>query len=179
MADGNTDIRELAASIVGSYVEQNRISSAELPSLIRSVYTALAAASGPVTGAPEPAAVGKATPAQIRRSITPDALMSFIDGKPYRALKRHINSHGLTVPEYLARYGLPANYPLVCERTSTARSLHAKRMGLGRTGADETAPVHEAPSAPEVIAGVADQLAQMAPEQDLPRTFFVEQGSSA
>ncbi|WP_414739666.1 MucR family transcriptional regulator [Methylorubrum extorquens] len=43
----------------------------------------------------EDADVVKPTPAQIRKSITPVALMSFIDWKPYRTLKRHLSGHGL------------------------------------------------------------------------------------
>ncbi len=49
---------------------------------------------------------GEADPAQIRKSITPDALISFIDGKPYKTLKRHLTGNGLTMEEYRQRFGL-------------------------------------------------------------------------
>jgi hypothetical protein len=38
---------------------------------------------------------------------------SFVDGKPYRTLKRHLSVHGLTIEGYRARYGLPNDYPSV------------------------------------------------------------------
>ena len=55
-----------------------------------------------------------------------------IDGKPYRALKRHLGTHGLTPDAYRARYGLAADYPMVARGYSEARSAMAKAIGLGR-----------------------------------------------
>ena len=40
-------------------------------------------------------AVEKPTPAQIVKSITPNALISFLDGKGYKTLKHHLREHGL------------------------------------------------------------------------------------
>ena len=80
----------------------------------------------------EPAS--KATAAQIRKSITPDALISFIDGKSYKTLKRHLPTHGTTVDEYKARFGLPKDYPTTAPAYSEARSAMAKALGLGQGG---------------------------------------------
>lgn len=129
MAD---NLRELTASIVASYVESNKIAGADLPSLIQSTYTALREADQPA--AAEAEAV-KPTASQIRRSITPDALMSFIDGKPYRMLKRHLTTHGLTAKGYQERYGLPSDYPMTAPTYSAARSALAMKTGLGRKAA--------------------------------------------
>ena len=82
-----------------------------------------------IGGAPE---VEKATPAEIKRSITPDALISFIDGKPYKTLKRHLTGHGLDPQSYRLRYGLPADYPMVATNYAAQRSELAKSLGLGR-----------------------------------------------
>ena len=68
---------------------------------------------------------------QVRKSITPDALISFVDNKPYKTLKRHLTRHGLTMDDYRARYGLPSDYPSVAPNYSAARSEMAKKMGLG------------------------------------------------
>ena len=87
MAD---NLKELTASIVASYVETNKISAVDLPALIKSTYAALSGANQPA--APETEAVAKPTAAQIRKSITPDALISFIDGKPYKMLQRHLTA---------------------------------------------------------------------------------------
>ena len=66
-------------------------------------------------------------PAQIRKSITPDALISFIDGKPYKTLKRHLTGNGMTIEQYRERFGLPRDYP------STAASYSAQRSALAKS----------------------------------------------
>jgi len=142
MAD---NLKELTASIVASYVEMNKIAAADLPTLITSTYSALRGASQPA--APENEAVAKPTAAQIRKSITPDALISFIDGKPYKMLKRHLTTHGLTGKAYQERYGLQSNYPLTALSYSAARSALAKKMGLGRKATPEPAMPAPAPGA--------------------------------
>src|SRR3954467_12087356 len=129
------DFIELAADIVSAYVANNPVPAAELSALIGNVHTALnGLAKGPasVSAAAE---VEKATPAQIRKSITPDALISFIDGKPYKTLKRHLTGHGLDPYSYRQRYGLPSDYPMVAASYAAQRSELAKAIGLGRAGA--------------------------------------------
>jgi predicted transcriptional regulator len=136
-----TDVlKELTASIVASYVESNRIAGADLPSLIRSTYAALRDADQPASA--EADVVAKPTAAQIRKSITPDALISFIDGRPYRMLKRHLTTHGLTAKTYQERYGLATNYPMTAPSYFAARSALATKMGLGRKA---PAPAASAP----------------------------------
>jgi predicted transcriptional regulator len=127
---------ELAAEIVAAYVKNNSVSPSELPKLLTNVYAAL---NGLATGhsAPVPVAepaVEKATPAQIRKSIRPDALISFVDGKPYKTLKRHLGTHGLDPHSYRQRYGLPSDYPTVAPSYAAQRSALAKGFGLGRSG---------------------------------------------
>jgi len=142
-----TDYVELTADLVSAYVTNNNVPVAELPALIASTHTTLAGlAQGAATGAP---AVEKPTPAQIRKSITPDALISFIDGKPYKTLKRHLRVKGMTFDEYRARYGLPRDYPTVAASYSETRSALAKGLGLGqhhRKAAPKAAEPDEAAS---------------------------------
>ncbi|WP_418291974.1 MucR family transcriptional regulator [Methylobacterium durans] len=97
------------------------------------------ALSGPVGGTSQtPAeAVEKPMPSQVRKSITPDALISFIDGKPYKALKRHLSTHGLDPYSYRQRYGLPNDYPMMAAAYAAQRSKLAKAIGLGRGRARE------------------------------------------
>ncbi|MDR7039183.1 putative transcriptional regulator [Methylobacterium sp. BE186] len=117
---------------MSAYVSRNRLPASELPDLFRSVHSAL---SGLASGAAQPNAeeeVEKATLSQIRKSITPDALISFVDGRPYKTLKRHLASHGLDPYSYRQRYGLPNDYPMVAAAYAAQRSELAKGSGLGR-----------------------------------------------
>jgi predicted transcriptional regulator len=140
------NLKELTASIVASYVEANKIAAADLPAIIRSTHAALVGASQPA--APEAEAVAKPTAGQIRKSITADALISFIDGKPYKMLQRHLTGHGLTAKAYQDRYGLSSDYPLTAPSYSAARSALAKKMGLGR----KATPEPDAPAPAPVAA---------------------------
>jgi predicted transcriptional regulator len=124
-----TDYVELTADLVSAYVSNNRVQPSEVGALIASMHDALTElARGAATTAP---AVEKPTPAQIRKSITPDALISFIDGKPYKTLKRHLTGNGMTIEEYRVRYGLPRDYPTTAASYSEQRSALAKAAGLG------------------------------------------------
>jgi predicted transcriptional regulator len=86
------------------------------------------------------ATVGEAVPAQkytaavsARKSLASrDHIISMIDGKPYKTLRRHLATNGMTPDEYRTRYGLKANYPMVAPTYSESRSAMAKTIGLGR-----------------------------------------------
>ena len=82
-------------TIVAAYVAKNTLPARDLPVLVISVHAALAGLDSIKEPAPVEERIEKPTPAQIRRSITPEALISFIDGKPYHMLKRHLKKHGL------------------------------------------------------------------------------------
>ena len=126
------ELIEMTTEIVASYVSGNTVNPSELPTLIQSVYQALSTVDAPVAEA-EPDAP-KPTAAQIKKSITPDALISFIDGKRYKTLKRHLTTHGMTVAEYKSKFGLPADYPTTAPSYSEHRSAMARTMGLGSKG---------------------------------------------
>ena len=123
-------IIDQALSIVAAYVSNNHVQVGELPVLIAATHAALAGLGKPK--APAEPEVEKPTPAQIRKSITPDALISFIDGKPYKTLKRHLTTYGLDPRAYRERYGLPADYRMVAPAYAAHRSALARSIGLGR-----------------------------------------------
>lgn len=129
MTDDETATR-LTADIVAAYVTQNRVDPADIGGLIGAVHRALVVLDAPE--APQPEAEPRPTAAQIRKSITPDALISFIDGKPYKLLKRHLTQHGMDMKSYRDRYGLPADYPSTAPAYAARRSELAKSIGLGR-----------------------------------------------
>ena len=74
------------------------------------------------------------TPAvTARKSLaSKDHIISMIDGKPYKTLRRHLATHGMTPAEYRERYGLKPDYPMVAENYSESRRAMAKKIGLGR-----------------------------------------------
>lgn len=126
-----TDIlTSLTADIVAAYVEKNRIEAQALPGVILAVYGALKGLGVDSTEA-EPEQE-KATTAQVRKSITDAGLVSFINGKTYKSLKRHLADNGITPEGYRERYGLPADYPIVSPAYAARRSEIAKSIGLGR-----------------------------------------------
>ena len=68
----------------------------------------------------------------VRKSLASNEhIVSMIDGKPYRTLRRHLSTHGLTPDDYRRRYGLAADYPIVAPAYSEQRRAMAKSIGLG------------------------------------------------
>lgn len=129
----NSAIIEQVSDIVAAYVSNNHVSVTDLPTLIATVHTALNGLNRPSTGGEIEEAVGaKATPAQIRKSVQPEGLVSFLNGKAYKTLKRHLTSHGLTPRRYCEQFGLPSDYPMVAPSYSQKRSNLAKAAGLGQ-----------------------------------------------
>ena len=128
---------DLTGGIVSAYVSNNSLPAAQLPSLIGNIHAALRGlASRAPAEIPAPVEVfEKPTPAQVHKSITPDGLISFIDGELYKTLKRHLRRHGLDPYSYRARYELPKDYPMVAPNYAAQRSELAKSIGLGRPGA--------------------------------------------
>ena len=127
------DIITFAGDIVAAYVSNNPVPASDLPALIGNVHAALANLLGAPTAAAAPEEpVEQPSPAQIRKSITDNGIVSFIDGRSYKTLKRHLTKHGLTPQAYRQRYGLPADYPMVAPGYAAQRSALAKEIGLGR-----------------------------------------------
>ncbi|SFM61356.1 MucR family transcriptional regulator [Methylobacterium pseudosasicola] len=136
-AGGARDFIELTGEIVAAYVSSNSIPVSDLPSLIRSVHDAIAmVTSGSAsTNADTREAVDKPGPTQIRKSVQRDGIVSFIDGKAYKTLKRHLTANGFSPQSYRERYDLPSDYPMVAPSYAEHRSALAKAIGLGVPGA--------------------------------------------
>ena len=139
--DVAADLQSLTADIIAAYVSHNKVDGAELAKLIADTYQALGSA-----GAPAPAEVEAPKPdkAAVKKSVQPDYLTSFLDGRRYKSLKRHLTTHGLTPDEYRTRFGLAKDYPMVAPSYSAQRSALAKTLGLGRKAA--SAAVEPTPS---------------------------------
>lgn len=124
-----TDLTTLTASMATAYFETNKVGVEQVAEVIRSIHGALAQAESGIDPEPE---IDKPTPAQIRRSMSGDRLISFEDGKAYSSLKRHLSALDMSPAEYRKKWGLPADYPMVSPAYSAKRSELAKSLGLGR-----------------------------------------------
>lgn len=135
IAGPETELLELTANIVAAYVSNNPLPSSEIGRVIADTYAAVSKLQAAVEPQPEE----KRAPAvSIRKSVTPDFIICLEDGKKFKSLKRHIGTHyNLTPDEYRAKWGLPADYPMVAPNYAAARSQLAKASGLGRKAAPE------------------------------------------
>ena len=127
----NSEAVELTADIVSAYVSNNSVGATDLAKLISQVHEALTHAASGVKAEP----VAPLTPAvPVKKSITPDFLISLEDGRKYKSLKRHLNTRGMSPDEYRTKWGLAKDYPMVAASYSAQRSNLAKTLGLGRGG---------------------------------------------
>lgn len=138
----NAMLIELTADIVSAHVSNNVVGNGDVPELIRSVHNALSRIATGDNAATETASAEKPAPAVgVRKSTSnPEHILSMIDGKPYKSLKRHIAGHGYTPESYREAFGLPAGYPMVAPAYSERRRAVAKRLGLGRKKGETPAP---------------------------------------
>lgn len=147
--DASSDSFGGTIELVSAFVSNsnNRMTAEELQSLIRETHATLSSltAGGVVEAAEEPESFTKSK-AEIRKSIGADSLISFEDGKGYQSLKRHLSGRGLTPEGYRAKYGLPADYPMVHPAYSARRSELAKSIGLGSKGRQAKAASPKAPA---------------------------------
>ncbi|PJG45616.1 hypothetical protein CAF53_23115 [Sphingobium sp. LB126] len=145
MADEiNTDVTALTVQLLSAFVSNNTVSSEGLAELIKTTRSALTQdLSSPAAQVETP----EFAPAvSVRKSISSrDHILSLIDGKPYKTLKRHLAQHGLTPEQYRERYKLPKSYPMVAPSYSDARRAVAEKLGLGKKPA--VAPAEAASTA--------------------------------
>ena len=137
-AERDAQILNRAMDVVVAYVANNPVQASDLPGLMQSVHATFArlANPGPKPDKPE---FEKPSPSAIRRSITPGALISFIDGKPYQTLKRHLTKNGLDIEGYRARYGLPLDYPSTSANYSATRAEPGAQHGPWAQGEPDPA----------------------------------------
>jgi predicted transcriptional regulator len=130
---------ELATELTIAWLSNpnTRATADEVPAFLAKMHQAvndLASPAAPVPAAEE--ATAEYTPAvTARKSLaSKDHIISMIDGKRYKTLKRHLSGHGLTPEQYRERYNLKADYPMVAETYSEARRAMAHKIGLGQKG---------------------------------------------
>lgn len=123
-----SELLSLTSNIVAAHVANNSVPVADLPTLIRDVYTTLANVGGPA-----PKTDARPAPAvPVKKSVAPDYIVCLEDGKKLKMLKRHLKTaYNMTPEEYREKWGLPADYPMVAPNYAKQRSRLAKQIGLG------------------------------------------------
>ena len=127
----DAEIINLTSQIVSAFVSKNSVQASDLPALISNVYQSLNSLGQPQTAVE--AAVDRKPAVPVKKSVTPEYIICLEDGKKLKMLKRHLNtSYNMTPDEYRAKWGLPADYPMVAPNYAKARSEMAVKIGLGR-----------------------------------------------
>ena len=127
----DSPILALTAQIVAAYVSRNEVPRGDVARLVADVHAALqtVGSGAPLASVPDL----KPQKSSIKKSVFPDYLICLEDGKRFKSLKRHLRvKYSLTPEQYRAKWGLPADYPMVAPRYAETRSKLAKSMGLGR-----------------------------------------------
>jgi len=127
----------LAASITAAWLSSGhtRTGADDAAAVLVGVHGVLVGAQEQaLAAAPALADDKRPTAASVRKSLaSPDHIVSFIDGRSYRTLKRHLGKHGMTPDQYRERYGLPADYPMIAPSYRAARSEISKRPRASRS----------------------------------------------
>ena len=128
---------ELATELTIAWLSNpnTRANTTEVPHVLRTMHNAVAGLTGAQTSSAEEGVPEKEhVPAvSIRKSLgSKDHIISLIDGKPYKMLRRHLSRHGLNPDDYRARYGLKPDYPMVAPAYAETRRELANKSGLGR-----------------------------------------------
>src|SRR5688572_17964844 len=116
----------LSADIVSAYVSNNNVPPGEIAPLLSGVHTALAN-----IGKPPAELVKREPPVPINRTVRGDHIISLEDGRPYKALKRHLTGRGLTPAQYREKWGLRPDYPMPPPSTRSAGRSLRYRLDLG------------------------------------------------
>ena len=144
-----TPIAVLTTEIVSAYVAHHDIAITDLGGLIIDVgqeLNGLGHEPEPVPAKPEPAVT-------VRRSVRHDHLICLVCGKPFKSLRRHLQTaHELTPRAYREMFGLARDYPMVAAASSEQRAEIALRTGLGQRRSAEPEAVVKPKPTPRIAA---------------------------
>jgi predicted transcriptional regulator len=132
----------LTARIVESYVRHHTVGTGQVSELITSVHGALAQLARPS----QPEEVR--TPAvSIRQSVRHEFVVCLDCGYRAKTLRRHISTrHSLSRDEYLKRWGLRKDHPLIAPAYRERCSTMAKALGFGHKPKAQPAPARTSPA---------------------------------
>lgn len=126
---------ELATELTIAWLgnPNTRAAADDVPAFLERMHSAVTNLANAASGADEETAAEYTPAVTVRKSLaSKDHIISMIDGKPYKMLRRHLSGNGLTPEQYRERYNLRSDYPMVAESYAQTRRDLAKRIGLGR-----------------------------------------------
>jgi predicted transcriptional regulator len=171
------DFTAMTVQLLSAYFSNNQVPAGDIAGIIEATRGALERKAE--TQAPEAAEHVPAV--SVRKSLgSRDHIISMIDGKPYKALKRHLATNGLTPAEYRERYNLPKDYPMVAPAYSEHRRAVAQKLGLGRkvgAQAQEEAQVTE--QAPAAVVPSPEPVKEVKPRRTRARAVAAKPASEA
>jgi predicted transcriptional regulator len=145
--DSFASLSASTALIVAAYVRNHLLEAADLPPLLSTVSSALAATVGP------PPAVAQEPALSLRRLVRPDRVFCAECGTSLKSIKRHLSAHhDLTPVAYRAKWGLKWDHPMVAPNYAAVRSQLAKSIGFGRKSAAKPAKPRSKPAKAEAPA---------------------------
>jgi len=124
----SSDFLSLTTKLVSAYVSKNPIPTSALSEMIAQVHQSLKTLSGPKKEPQMP--LVPAVP--VKKSVTPDYIISLEDGRKFKSMKRYLGLLGMTPDQYRQKWNLPRDYPMVAPNYAVRRSELAKSMGLGK-----------------------------------------------
>ena len=136
------DEKALLAQILSSYLSNNTVAPADLPSVIETVKKTFGGSGEAVSTIPSESVTKTWEPAvPVKKSVTPEAVICLCCGQRFKTLRRHLQTtHQLSPREYRATFGLKSDYPIVAPSYAAQRSGLAKSLGLGRKVGMKAAP---------------------------------------
>ena len=123
----STDFLSLTTKLVSAYVSKNPVPTNALPEMIAQVHQSLKT----LSGKKEPQ-VPLVPAVPVKKSVTPDYIISLEDGRKFKSMKRYLGLLGMTPDQYRQKWSLPRDYPMVAPNYAVRRSELAKSMGLGK-----------------------------------------------
>lgn len=163
-SEGAPNFIELAGDITIAWLQNPNVNPAaeDVPAFLKSMHLAIAGLDEAPAAEPVPEVVAYEPAVPVRSSIKPDYLVSLIDGRKYKTLKRHLAANGLTPDEYRARYGLKPDYPMVAANFAAMRRQIAEKIGLGRKSVARPDVAGEAIA----VSAEVQEAAPPAPKED-------------
>ncbi len=177
-----SNVVELATELTIAWLSNpnTRADTGQVPEFLKTMYSAVEAlvANGP---AEEPAQEHVPAVTARRSLASKDHILSMIDGKPYKTLRRHLSRHGMTPQDYRDRYGLKRDYPMVAPAYADMRRDMAKKIGLGRKGRPSDEGPADLPPSDGLAAASAERpaAAPKVPRKRKPQTSTGQDGGAA